>query len=67
MMATAEEIAKAIVAEWGYEEAGWWEPIKQALQTFYMQGWVDGANGYKNKLTPIRESYNTELGGELPL
>lgn len=65
-MATAEEIAKAIVGQWGYEEAGWWEPIKQALIEAYQRGREDA---YECALGIGSPSYNPEtvdVGG-LPL
>lgn len=34
---TAEDIAKKIVGDWGYEEPYWWEPITQSLEAYASQ------------------------------
>jgi hypothetical protein len=62
--ATAKDMAKAIEADWG-DEHQLIERIKLALQKYYQQGWIDGAKGMKSG--SLKESYNPEWGGELPL
>jgi hypothetical protein len=52
------------MAEWG-DEHQLIERIKLALQKYYQQGWIDGAKGMKSG--SLKESYNPEWGGELPL
>jgi hypothetical protein len=46
--ATAKDMAKAIVADWG-DEHQLIERIKLALQKYYQQGWIDGAKGMRKR------------------
>ena len=61
-MANAEQVAKAIVGQWGYEEAGWWEPIMLALLMAYSNGFMDGSTGGSPNVSNIATLELLNLG-----